>query len=47
MSKKRKGQNYSKEQKADAVKYFLDSADSCSVAAKALGIAPSTLGVAG
>lgn len=44
MSQKRKAQNYSKEQKADAVKYFMDSDDdNCSKSAKALGIASSTL----
>ncbi len=44
MSRKRKSKNYSREQKADAVKYYLDSEDTCSAAAKALGIASSTLG---
>jgi len=43
MSKKRKQRNYTKEQKADAVRYYLDGNESYSEAAKALGIAQSTL----
>ena len=41
--KKIKSKNYSKEQKRDAVQYYLDSDDTLSGCAKNLGIAPSTL----
>jgi transposase len=40
---KNKNKNYSKEQKSDAVKYYLDSDDTLSCCAKNLGVAPSTL----